>query len=293
MLLTRREIKAIREAVETAAAPMTASEVCKKVVGGKKRSSISLCETALKDLVEQGTAFEHSPIRSGYPARYWHKDGVSRVVAQIERIVADAPDPPTISQVKAKIAKADLLWFDEAVGRLINQSRLFEVSLKRARRLLCHRPKPENLLSETDIRDLNRVIRKTESCRQTDVKLHEILRFLETGSGEVPTGPRSPTLTESLLRQWYDEELPALRGATSVPLPSTWDRYKKWCVEKGAEPDLSALHDILQQLSQDGIVELVPHSRSHPIHESEHPVLMKGSHGETIYFWRWRKRTEK
>src|SRR5271157_3951814 len=103
MPLTQREIRIIREAVETSAEPLTAKQVCKIIGRMEKRARITICETVLKDLVEQGTAFEHPPIRSGCPVRYWYADVVSRVSAQIERIASAASDPPTIGQAKGKI----------------------------------------------------------------------------------------------------------------------------------------------------------------------------------------------
>jgi|GEM_PF-2073432 len=293
MPVTKQEIEAIRVAIETARAPVTAKQVSKEALRSEKRVHVSRCEIILKRLVADEIAFEHPPSRSRCPVRYWYKDVVSRLAEQVETIVSLHPDsPPTLVQVKNSFSKCDLPWFDEAVGILINQRRLFEIRCRRTRRLSAKIPTAELMLSASDLQHLDRVIRKTASCRRTTLTVDDLLRFLGTSPDSSRKGA-PPPLSESLLKAWYDQELPGLLGATSVPIPRTWERYKKWSIEQGMDPDLHAFHTVLERLAQEKTVELVPHSRSQPIPRNEQDLLMMGSHGETIYFWRWRTGSEK
>ncbi len=293
MLPTDEEITSICEAVKESPTPITARQACNRVFGTEKRTQVTICETVLRKLVADGVAFKHPPIRRKSPARYWHKDLVSRVASQIEQIVYLNSDPPTVNHVRSRIGKCDLPWFDEAVGRLINENRLYEITYRRARRLSARVLKADRVLTASDLQFLGNIVTKTAPCRGMTLTVEDVLRFLERGPGASLEGPAPLTLTESLLKEWYEEELPGLLGATSVPLPRTWNRYNEWCDANGTVPDLSAFHGILRRLAQDKAVELIPHSRSQPIPEGEKKILMKGPRGETIYFWRWHPGAEK
>jgi hypothetical protein len=287
--LPEEDIQAVSASVRNSESPLTARQVSKKVFGTERKAQVSGCEVILMRLVGDGAAFEHPPIRSKSRRRYWHTDVVSRISEQIADGVARESIPPTVLQLRRRIAKCDSPWFDESLGRLLNERRCFEISFKGTRRLASKPPSAHEMLSATDIQCLERIIRKTASCRPTTLSLNELLGFLETSLAQGTRVPVMHHITESMLETWYHEELPNLLGSTSVPLPNTWDRYLKWCGERGVVPDLHEFHSTLRRLSDNRIVELIAHGRSQPIPTKEEPVLMKGSRGETIYFWRWRK----
>lgn len=293
MLPTNEQTRSLLEAVKKSPDPITARQACKSVFGNEKRQHVALCEAGLQKLSSDGAAYQHPPQRLGSTERYWHKDVLSRVATQIEQIVSLNSGHPTVNQVRTRIAKCDLPWFDDAVGRLMNEKRLYEVTYQQARRFSTKILTADRVLTLSDLRFLETIVIKTAPCRRTTLTVKDILSFLERGAGSGLDGPDPHILTESLLKVWYDAELPSLLGATSVPLPRTWKRYKEWCDANGTVPDLSAFHGILRRLAQDKAVELVPHSRSQPIPESEQKVLITGPHGETIYFWRWTQGADK
>jgi hypothetical protein len=165
MLPTDEEIKSIQEAVKESSTPITARQACKEVFGTEKRVQVTVCDTVLRKLVDDGAAFEHPPIRSKTPIRFWHENLVSRVASQIEQIVSLNSDPPTVNQVRTRIAKCDLPWFDDAVGRLMNENRLYEVNYQRAHRLSTKILKADKVLTVSDLQLLETIVTKTAPCR--------------------------------------------------------------------------------------------------------------------------------
>ncbi|MCI0468692.1 MAG: hypothetical protein L0Y62_01335 [Nitrospirae bacterium] len=72
-----------------------------------------------------------------------------------------------------------------------------------------------------------------------------------------------PPITESLLRQWYQDDVIERRriGLHSVLLVKTLRRYRQWAQEHRLNADIGGLHEALKRLSSEGKAALLPTSK--------------------------------
>jgi hypothetical protein len=290
MPASRAQREAVWKALRESRTPLTVTALVKSVRDSGTAITVPVCVHILADLVKEGAAWSYPPRVKNQKPRYWHKDPVSAVADRIFEIISEVHDPITIRGVERILHAWQRQFLPEAVGLLVNERRLFLSPRKFSTYLRLQPPRPEEYLLARHLAHLQDILDRTAPSRSRKLTLADMLNFLAGDAGSDQVAQGGPELSNTLMRSWYEQELPELLGSTAVPIPNTWERYRKWCEETGIEPTTAQFHEALSRLVAREEIELIPHDRTEPIPSHEREILMQGPRGESLYYWRWRRK---
>jgi hypothetical protein len=270
-----------------AVAPLTVSQVC-KVSQCSNPADADQVEAGLQEMVRRGRVFEHPPRQRNQGKRYWIISPVDLVKSKILKLLLVKARPLTVSQLKELVWKCEKPFFDEAVGGLLNEKKAYLFTAKRKKYLSDRMPRPSEYLTPEHLAALKEIVKIIRAHRKHTLTFAKLLRFID-GSETGVEGPATPVQpSDELFMQWYEADLPILRGGKSVPIPWTWARYEAWCSTNGCAPQVSDFKDRLLKMFRKGLIDLVPHSRTEPISDHDMQGVIVNERGEILYFWKRR-----
>jgi hypothetical protein len=277
----------IVELLRASDVPLTAKQVAQKALGFSSSNNIERLEAVLEELKGCGKAFEFPPERTGYGPRFGHVSPAEWLAERIVSSVREAGGRLTLRQVRGSLRKWEAPYFDEALGKLVRDARLFYLTA-RYKYVLSHLPDPYDYLLPRQVTALREVLERINRHRKHALSVEELQAFLN-GAGETETSPQhAGRLSEELLREWYHKDLPKRGGLSSIPIPWTWNHYESWCRSNKVTPDLVQFQEFIWSLNRVGKVEFIPHSLTQNIPEREAEIALRGPHGEVFYYWKWR-----
>jgi hypothetical protein len=268
--------------------PLSIKQVSDGVLGSSGKKQIELIQNDLLDLKSSGQVFEFPPERVKGSIRFGHVSPANWLGPRIVDTVKAAGGRLTPKQVRGSLRQWETAYFDEAVGKLVKDGKLFYLTV-RYKFLLSSAPEPFDHLLPRQVTALREILERVNRRRKKTVSLDELRAFLNgSDRSEVSAVEQSGKPTEELLREWYHEDLPRRGGLTSIPIPWTWARYESWCLSHSLKPDLSQLQDFMQGLYRDGKIEFVAHSMTQELSERELELSLRSQYGEILYYWKWR-----
>ncbi len=274
--------------LSAAVAPLTASQVCKAMTKCSKDADVDSVETSLQEMVRNGMIFEHPSRQKNQGKRYWTTSPLDLVKSKILKLIAGKVRPHTLTQVKEVVWACEKPFFDEALGALINQKKAYLITAKRRKYLSERVPRPSEYLAPEHLTTLKEIVKIVRPHRKQGLTFAELLRFLDGAGTKVEELGTPVQVSDELFMQWYEADLPRLRGGRSVPIPWTWARYEAWCSTNRFSPQVADFKGRLLHLSGAGLIDLVPHSRTEPIPEHEMRIAIVSERGEILYFWKRR-----
>ena len=268
--------------------PLTAKQVAQRALGSTSRENSERMAAVLRELTVQGKVFEFPPERSGYGTRFGTVKPSDSLAERILITVKEAGGRVTLRKVRERLRKWETPFFDEALGKLVRERKLFYLTV-RFKYVLSSPPDPYDYLLPRQVTALKEVLERINRHRKNALSVEDLQAFLN-GSSVLETPPRkaSARLSENLLREWYQEDLPKRSGLSTIPIPWTWSHYDSWCRSNKVTPDLGQFQDLLRALGREGKVEFIPHSQTQSIPERESEIALRGPHGEVLYYWKWR-----
>lgn len=267
--------------------PLISAQIVGALFGSKKQSCTDEVEQALLELIRSENAFEHPPRRRGERKRFWTESPTALTAARILEILA-TKERLTLRNVREAIPTSYRGFFDEALGSLMREKRVYPLTVGKVKYLLNRAPKPTEHLLRRHLTALKDIVEEVSRRRKAKLSVSEVMRFLDGCETVIEPGMPAPKqIPEKVMSSWYKEDLARLMGSKSVPIPWTWSRYEKWCREQRLEADLPGFHQMLRLLAHAGKIELVPHGMSQPIDPEELPIAIKTDRGELLYYWKW------
>lgn len=280
--------KEILELLRGCDAPLTAKQIAKTAVSSTSAKEIESVRGVLEELRASGDAFEFAPERTGAEVRFWCVAPADWLGDRIVSKLKDAGGRLTLSQARSSLRKWETRYFDQSVGKLVKDGRLFYLTV-RSKYLLLSAPTPFDHLLPRQVTALKEILERVNRHRKSMLSLEEIKAFLDGSQlTEVATLETSGQPSEDLLREWYRKDVPRRGGLSSIPIPWTWAHYESWCLSGKVRPDVARFQDFLWGLHRAGKVELIPHSMTQEISTREAELSLRGQHGEVLYYWKWR-----
>lgn len=280
--------KEILELLRGSDAPLTAKQIAKTALGSASATEMQSVSGALAELKVSGDAFEFPPERTGSEVRFWHTAPADWLGERIVSKLKDAGGRLTLRQARSSLRKWETRYFDQALGRLVKEGRLFYLTV-RFKYILLSAPTPFDHLLPRQVTALKDILERVNRHRKGTLSLGELRAFLDGSQHvEVATIERSDQPSEDLLCEWYRKDVPRRGGLSSIPIPWTWGRYESWCLSGEVKPDLARFHDFMWSLHRAGKVEFIPHSMTQELSAREAELSLRGQHGEVLYYWKWR-----
>jgi hypothetical protein len=268
--------------------PLTTKQVAHKALGSSSSKNIETVGAALEELQGCGKVFEFPPERTGYGARFGHVSPADWLAQRIVSRVKETEGRLTLRQVRESLRKWETPYFDEALGKLVRERKLFYLTV-RFKYVLSSPPDPYDYLLPRQVTALKEVLERINRHRKKALTIKEVQAFLN-GSTVAETLPlqASAKPSEDLLREWYHEDLPKRGGLSSIPIPWTWSHYESWCQSNKVTPDLGQFQEFLWSLNRAGKIEFIPHSMTQSLPDKDCELALRGKHGEVLYYWKWR-----
>jgi len=279
--------KDILELLRRSDVPMTAKQVALKAFGSTSSKEIEKVTGVLEQLKTGGAAFEFPPERASYGPRFGLVSPTDWLAHRIITTVKEAGGRLTLRQVRDSLRKWETIYFDEAIGKLVKDERLFYLTVK-FKYVLSSPPDPSDYLLPRQVTALREILERINRYRKTALTIEQLKTFLNGLDFVHVPAAISGRPSEDLLREWYSKDKPRRGGLDSVPIPWTWSHYESWCNSHKARPDLEQFQDFMWQLHRAGKIELISHSMTQSLSELESEVSLRGQHGEVLYYWKWR-----
>lgn len=92
-------------------------------------------------------------------------------------------------------------------------------------------------------------------------------------------------LARSLLRRWYEQDIPSRGGLRSLNLPATWKRYETLGREKGTTATPEGFRELFTDLLKNDLVEMSPHSMTSEMSAIEKEISPTTRFGEPLHYW--------
>ncbi len=268
-------------------APLTVKQVASTVSGSASSKNVAEVRTILGELKVSGDAFEFPPERIGREPRFGSTSPVEVLAARIVGKVREAGGRVTVRQARESLPKWGKGYFDQCIGKLVKEGRLFYLTV-RFKYILLSQPTPFDHLLPRQVTALKEILERVNRFRKRRLPLEELQAFLNGSDAvKVSTPEESGLPSEDLLRGWYQKDLPKRGGITSIPIWWTWGHYESWCLSNNMRPDLVQFHDLMRSLHRTGKIDLIPHSRTQEIPAREVELSLRGQYGEVLYYWKW------
>ncbi len=283
-----RDENLVLRVVRNSDAPLTPKKVAQAALGSSGSAAVEETEEALARLSQAGCLHEYPPEQKGRARRFGAIPPVEWVRRRILDKVRDSDRKVTQKQVKDHLRKWEMKYYDDAVGGLIREGKLYELRV-RYKYLVSFRPTPSDYLLARQVTALKEILERINRRRSRPLSFEELRALLDGSTAAAPAKPpEAAEVTEEMLRTWYDEDVRRLGGSPFVPIPATWKRYDAWSRKQGLDGNLTRFHELLSKLAQGGRIDLIPHSRTHEIPSGEADLALTGSAGELLYYWKWR-----
>jgi len=280
--------KDISELLRRSDGPQTAKQVAQKAFGSASSEDIEKVTGVFDGLKTCGAAFEFPPERAGYGARFGLVSPADWLAQRIVTAVKEAGGRLTLRQVRESLRKWERQYFDEALGKLVKDGRLFYLTV-RFKYVLSSAPDPFDHLLPRQVTALREILERINRHRKNALTIEVLQKFLNGPSpAEIIPTQASGIPSEDLLREWYQKDLPKRGGISSIPIPWTWSHYESWCRSNELTPDLAQFQDFLSSLYRAGKIEFISHSMTQTLSERESELSLRGQHGEVLYYWKWR-----
>ena len=278
----------VAEILATSDQPLTTKQIVRKAFGSISQKNIERMGADLGDLLARGKVFEFPPERSGYGTRFGLVKPSDWLAERLLTVVQEAGGRLTLGQVGQGLRKWERPLFDEALGKLVNERKLFYLTV-RFKYVLAYEPDPYDYLLPRQVTALKEILERINRHRKNALTIEEV-RALLNDSTVTETSPieTSRSLSEDLLREWYTKDLPRRGGPSSIPITWTWSHYESWCRSRKVEPDLGEFQDFFWSLAREGKIEFISHSLTQSIPERESEISLRGHHGEVLYYWKMR-----
>ena len=274
--------------VRNSDAPLTAKQVARAAFGSSGSSAVEEAEEALVRLSHAGHFHEYPPEQKGRARRFGVTPPVEWVRKRILNKVRDGDGKVTQKQVKDHLRKWETKYYDDAVGGLIRESKLYELRVQ-YKYLVSFQPAPSDYLLRRHLTALKEILDRVNRRRSRPISFEGVRALLDGATVPAPAkAPKAAEVTEEMLRTWYDEDVRRSGGSPFVPIPATWKRYDSWSKKQGLDRNLTRFHELLRNLARAGRIDLIPHSRTHDIPDGEAELALTGSAGELLYYWKWR-----
>lgn len=279
--------EAILKLLRDSDVPLTVKQVASTVSGSASRKNQAVVRTVLDELKASGDAFEFPPERSDREPRFGATSPVEWLTARIVGKIREAGGRVTVRQARESLPKWGQGYFDQCVGKLVKEGRLFYLTV-RYKYVLLSQPTPFDHLLPRQVTALKEILERVNRFRTSRLPLEELRAFLDgSDSVKVSNAEKSGQPSEELLREWYQRDLPRRGGITSIPIWWTWGHYESWCLSKNMRPDLVRFHDLMRSLHRAGKIDLIPHSMTQEISAREVELSLRGQYGEVLYYWKW------
>ncbi len=278
----------ILQLIRESDAPLSSKQVCKTILGSSGKKSIELVQKNLLDLKISGSIFEFPPERAGYEIRFGKVSPTDWLSNKIVTMVKKAGGRLTVTQVRNSLQKWEVGHFDESIGRLVKEGKIFYLTV-RFKYLLSAPPSPFDHLLPRQVTAAREILERINRHRQRHLSMEELRTFLD-GLADQTAAPTSGSLelTEELLHTWHEQDLPKRGGLTSIPIHWTWSHYEGSCKSGKVKPNLDYFQDFLRNLHRSGKIELIPHSMTQEIPKREMEISLRSQHNEVLYYWKWR-----
>lgn len=268
--------------------PISIKKVSEHVLGSSSKKKLELLQKDLLGLKTSGQIFEYLPERAGLGVRFGSVPPMDWLSNKIVTMVKEAGGRLTLRQVRESLRKWETHYFDEALGKLVKDGRLFYLTV-RFKYVLSSPPDPSDYLLPRQVTALREILDRINRHRKNALTIEELKTFLNGPNlAEVLPVEASGQPSEDLLREWYHKDLPRRGGLASVPIPWTWSHYESWCISHKAKPDLGLFQGFMRDLYRAGKIEFISHSMTQTLSERESEVSLRGQHGEVLYYWKWR-----
>ncbi len=277
----------VLEYVGQSAGLSTAGQVA-TALGLNRAGDADRIARVLSELKDADAVFEFPPARSRGMPRFGAVSQLDWVARRILAMVEQAGGRVTLGSVCHRLVTWEAKLSDKAIGRLIKEQKLSYLTV-RHKYLVSWRPEPTDHLLPRQTTALREILHRINRHREDPLSWDDLAGLLNRPVRAGGPGV-SAQLTDDQLRVWYAEDLARRGGVTTVPLGWTWKHYEDWCRSNGQEPDLDLFHHRLLELRQAGRIELIPHSMTLPLGESEAFAALRSEHGEVLYYWRWFER---
>jgi len=269
--------------------PISLKRLSEHVLSSSSKKEAGLLQNTLLSLKASGQIFEYPPERAGRGVRFGSVPPMDRLSEKIVTVVNEAGGRVTLRQLRETLRKWETPYFDESLGKLVKDRRLFYLTV-RFKYVLSSPPDPSDYLLPRQVTALREILDRINRHRKNALTIEELTIFLNgpNNLGKVLPVEASGELSEDLLHEWYHKDLPRRGGLAAIPIPWTWGHYESWCLFRKGKPDLIQFQDSMWSLYRTGKIEFIPHSMTQELSERELELSLRSKHGEVLYYWRWR-----
>jgi hypothetical protein len=268
--------------------PISIKRLSQHVLSSTGKKEAGLLQNTLLSLKTSGQLFEYPPERAGRGVRFGSVTPMDWLSNKIVTMVEEAGGRLTLRQVRESLRKWEAAYFDEALGKLVKDGRLFYLTV-RFKYVLSSPPDPCDYLPPRQVTALRVILERINRHRKNALTIEELMTFLNGPDlAEILAVEVSGQPSEDLLREWYHKDLPRRGGLASVPIPWTWVHYESWCSSNKLRSDLAQFQSVIWNLHRAGKIELISHSMTQSLSERESELSLKSQHGEVFYYWKWR-----
>jgi hypothetical protein len=268
--------------------PIPIKRLSEHVLSSSGKKEAGLLQNTLLSLKTSGQIFEYPPERAGRGVRFGSVPPMDWLGNNIVTMVKEAGGRLTLRQVRESLRKWETPYFDETLGKLIKDGRLFYLTV-RFKYVLSSPPDPSDHLLPRQVTALREILERINRHRKNALTIEELRTFLNGPNlAEALPVEASGQPSEDLLRAWYHKDLPRRGGLASVPIPWTWSHYESWCRSNKLRPDLEQFQGLMWSLHRTGKIELISHSMTQTLSDRESELSLKSQHGEVFYYWKWR-----
>jgi len=268
--------------------PISIKRLSEHVLSSSGKKGLGFLQNTLLSLKTSGQIFEYPPERAGRGARFGSIPPTDWLSNKIVTMVKEAAGRLTLRQVRESLRKWETGYFDEALGKLVKDGRLFYLTV-RFKYVLSSPPNPSDYLLPRQVTALREILERVNRHRNKSLTIEEMRVFLDMGNlAKVSPVEDFGKPSEELLCEWYHKDLPKRGGLSSIPIPWTWVHYESWCSSNKLRPDLTQFQTLIWNLHRAGKIELISHSMTQSLSERESELSLKSQHGEVFYYWKWR-----
>ncbi len=116
-------------------APLSFQQIYKSLRKFKNNSNTNQCKEGLEELLNCEKVFRYPPLRKNGKERYWNIQPSQYVKNSIHKLLRKSQKRQTYKSVKTSLPKWEQEFFDEAIGYLITERNVFEVTFGRTKYL--------------------------------------------------------------------------------------------------------------------------------------------------------------